>query len=139
MDVLISGMTRRSLALLCTVFSFAANGLTAPEPGFLEGDLSIHSETGVELADKPSPTPDQTLYKEYRLAVFSKDHQTEIAEVAVDEHGHYRLPLPPGEYILDMKRRTGNRPRVAPRPFTITSQKTTKMDMEINISFPPPM
>ena len=136
--MLISGMTRRSLALLFAVFSFATGGLAAPEPGFLEGDLSIHSEKGVDLADKPSPTPDQTLYKEYGLAVFSKDHQTEIAEVAVDEHGQYRLPLPPGEYVLDMKKRAGNRPRVAPRPFTITSQKTTKVDMEINI-FPPPM
>lgn len=133
---------KHPLWLLLTMLAFAAPNLsavTSAAPGFLEGNLSIHSERGVDLADKPSPTPDQNLYKEYRLAVFSKDHQTEIADVSVDMHGHYRLQLPPGEYILDVKKRARNRPRAAPHPFTITSQQTTTMDMEIDISFPPPV
>ncbi len=135
-------MTKRSFGLLLVVLSFAASGLSAvtpAEPGFLEGNLSIHSEKGVDLADKPSPTPDQTLYKEYRVAVFSKDHRTELAEVSADENGHYRLPLPPGDYVLDIKKRLRNRPRVAPRSFTITSQQTTRVNMEIDLAFPPPM
>jgi hypothetical protein len=135
-------MTKRSLRVLLTVLSFAAGSLlavTPAAPGFLEGDLSIHSERGVELADKPSPTPDQTSYKEYPLAVFSKDHRTEIAKVSVDEHGHYRLPLPPGDYVLDLKGRVRKRHRATARPFTITSQQTARVNMEIDTAFPPPM
>jgi hypothetical protein len=135
-------MTKRALAALLTVLSFAAGGLlavTPAQPGFLEGDLSIHSGRGVDLADKPSPSPNQTSFKEYPLAVFSKDHQTEVAEVSVDEHGHYRLPLPPGEYILDIKGRVRKRLRLTAHPFTITSQQTTRMNMEIDSAFPPPM
>ena len=135
-------MTKQSLRLLLTVLAFAAGNLSAitpASPGFLEGNLSIHSERGVDLADKPSPTPDQTSYKEYRLAVFSKDHRTEVAEVSVDEHGHYRLPLPPGDYVLDIKRRGRNRLRVTPRSFTITSEQTARVNMEIDTAFPPPM
>src|SRR3954471_20479526 len=105
-------MTKLSFRVLLAMLAFEADNLSAvtpAAPGFLEGDLSIHSEKGVDLADKPSPTPDQASYKEYRLAVFSKDHRTEIAEVSVNEHGHYRLSLPPGDYILDVRRRAGKR------------------------------
>jgi hypothetical protein len=135
-------MTKRSLRVLVTMLSFAAGSLsggTSAAPGFLEGNLSIHSERGANLADQPTPAPDQTSYKDYPLAVFSKDHRTEVAEISVDEHGHYRLPLPPGDYVLDLKRRVHNRLRVAARPFTITSQQTALVNMEIDSAFPPPM
>ena len=109
------------------------------EPGFLEGDLSIHSERAVDLADKPSGTPNRTSSKEYRLAVFSKDHRTEVTEVTVDEHGHYRVPLPPGEYVLDLKRQVRNRLRVAPHSFTIASRQTARVNLEIDAAVRPPM
>ena len=128
--------------MLLTVLSFAAGKLSAVTPaeaGFLEGNLSIHSEKGVDLADKPSPSPEQTSYKEYRLAVFSKDHRTEVAEVSIDEHGHYHLSLPPGDYVLDLKRKGRNRFLATPHSFTITSQQTARVNMEIDTPFPPPM
>ena len=134
-------MTKRSLGLLL-VLSFAIGRLSAvtpAKPGFLEGNLSIHSEIGVDQADKPSPTPDQTSYKEYPLAVFSKDHRTEIAEVTVDEHGHYRVPLPPGDYVLDLKRQVRNRLRVTPHSFTIASRQTARVNLEIDAAVRPPM
>jgi hypothetical protein len=135
-------MTKQSLRLLLTMLAFASGKLSAVTPvvpGFLEGDLSIHLERGADLADKSSPTPDQASYKEYRLAVFSKDHRIEIAEVSVDEHGHYRLSLPPGDYVLDVKRQVRNRLRVTPRSFTIASEQTARVNMEIDTAFPPPM
>jgi hypothetical protein len=135
-------MTKRSLGLLLIGLSFAAGRLSAvtpAEPGFLEGDLSIHSERGVDLADKPSATPNQTSSKEYRLAVFSKDHRTEVAEVTVDEHGHYRVPLPPGDYVLDLKGQVRNRLRVTPHSFTIASRQTVRVNLEIEGAVRPPM
>jgi hypothetical protein len=135
-------MTKRPAALLLAALLVTGGGLwavTPATPGYLEGDLRVYSEKGVDLADKPSPTPDETSYKEYRLTVFSKDHRTEIAEVPVDEHGHYRLPLPPGDYVLDVKKGKQKRLRVAPHAFTITSQQTARVNMEIDTAFPPPM
>jgi hypothetical protein len=93
----------------------------------------------VDLADKPSATPDQTSSTEYRLAVFSKDHRTEVAEVIVDEHGHYRVPLPPGDYVLDLKRQVRNRLRITPHSFTITSKETARVNFEIEGAIRPPM
>ena len=135
-------MSKRSLRVFLTALSFVAGNLVAltpAVPGFLEGDLSIHVERGAHLADQPAPTPNETLYKEYSLAVFSKDHRTEIAEVAVDEHGHYRLPLPPGDYVLDLKGRMRKRHRATARPFTITSEQTARVNIELDSTFPPPM
>ena len=135
-------MTKRAIGLLVGSLLLVAGGLwavTPAKPGFLEGDLKIRLEKGVDLADKPSATPDKTSYAEYRLVVFSKDHRTEIAEVPVDEHGHYRLPLPPGDYLLDVRRTARNRLLATPNPFTIASQETVRVNMEIDAINPPPM
>lgn len=137
-----SRMTKRSLGLLLTVLSCAVGNLwavTPAQPGFLEGDLSIQSERGVDLADKPSATPSQTSSKDFRLVVLSKDHRTEIAEVSVDDHGHYRMPLPPGDYVLDIKRVGRKRVLATSHSFTITSQQTARVNMEIIPAGPPPM
>jgi hypothetical protein len=135
-------MTQRSFGLLVAVLLFAAGGLravTPAKPGFLEGDLKVHSERGVDLADKPSATPDQPSYANYRLMVFSKDHRTEVAQVPIDEHGHYHLSLPPGDYVLDLKRTGRNRFRATAHSFTIASEETVRLNMEIDATFPPPM
>ena len=49
----------------------------------------------------------------------------------MDDNGHYRVSLPPGDYVLALKRPASKRIQQQQRPFTVVSQKTVRMDMEI--------
>ncbi|MGB8327834.1 MAG: hypothetical protein WCE48_09680 [Steroidobacteraceae bacterium] len=113
-----------------------ANGGTPP--GFLEGHLKIISLKEVELGptDAQSPTPVSKAYAgryaDYPLIVLGRSGKKAIATVTVDEQGHYRVALPPGEYVLDAKGRSPKRIRATPRRFRIVSSRTVYLDMELD-------
>lgn len=48
-----------------------------------------------------------------------------------DEHGHYRVALPPGQYILDAKGRRPGRLNATAHPFTVVAQQVVRVDMDI--------
>jgi hypothetical protein len=120
----------------------ASDGATPP--GFLEGHLKIISPREVEPSDAmPRQTVAPESYAEYPLIVLSQDGQKEIARVTADANGNYRVALPPGNYILDVQDRTAKRLRAKPQPFSIVSNQTVHIDMNVVIgirsgpSFPP--
>jgi hypothetical protein len=113
------------------VLVFTAFSDTAPE-GSVEGHLKIVSSREVELADgTPSPTTAEN-YSDYPLVILSGDQKTEIARVTADENGNYRVALPPGDYILDVKDRRRRHVRATPQPFTVASNQTVHVDMNID-------
>jgi hypothetical protein len=93
----------------------------AAESGVLEGHLTIVSPKGVDSADAGPSKGSETDYAAYPLLILSKDRKEEIRQLAADTNGNYRVPLPPGEYVLDAKGRAPKRVRATPRPFTIVS------------------
>lgn len=103
-------------------------------PGFLEGDLKIEQSRGVNLADDPGSKP-RVNYAEFPLLVLSKDGRNEISHTTADENGHYRIALPPGDYVLAVKARAGKEMSAEKRPFTIVSKETVRIDFEIGASF----
>ena len=129
---------RRTMARLLRYF--AATGLlitalsgdasAAAAPGFLEGHLKIEISRGAELADENAPKPAPP-YGEYPLVVLNQAGGNEVARIAADKDGHYRIALPPGEYLLDVKGGGRRHPRTKPRPFKIVSEQTAQVDMEI--------
>jgi hypothetical protein len=109
----------------------------AVPPGFLEGHLKI---TWLGAAAEPSdamprPTVTAETYAEYPLVVLSEDGKTQVARVAADGNGNYRVALPPGNYILDVQRRPRGHVRAKPQPFTVASNQTVHVDMNIVIGF----
>ena len=70
-------------------------------------------------------------YAQYPLIVLSQEEKKEIARVTVDEKGNYRVGLPPGNYILDIQNRVAKHVRAAPRPFTVVSNQTVHVDMNV--------
>ncbi|PYK10116.1 MAG: hypothetical protein DME61_04450, partial [Verrucomicrobia bacterium] len=68
----------------------------------------------------------------YPLIILSRDEKREIARVTADETGNYRVAVPPGEYILDVQDRRGRHVRAAPQPFTVASNQTVHLDMNID-------
>ena len=64
------------------------------------------------------------------MVILRKDNREEIARITPDEKGHYRIPLPPGDYLLELKTRVLKRVETQSRPFTVVSQQTARVDME---------
>lgn len=115
------------------VFLLAGTAVDATPPGFLEGHLKIISLKEVELEDANTPTKTTAgNYADYPLIILNRDGKQEIARVNADTSGNYRLELPPGDYILDVPRRTPKRTRATPQPFTVVSGQTVRVDMDID-------
>ena len=107
-------------------------------PGLVEGNLKIISLKEVEPggADEKSPAvarkTEPHAYAEYPLLILSNDGKKEIATMTPDREGHYRLALPPGDYILDAKGRAPQRIRAKPKPFSVVANQTVHVDMDID-------
>jgi hypothetical protein len=107
--------------------------INAAPQGFLEGHLKIVSLREVEPSDAmPRQTVTAETYAEYPLIVLSADGKKEIARVTADENGNYRAALPPGAYILDVQGRAPGHIRAKPQPFTVVSNQTVRVDMDID-------
>jgi hypothetical protein len=100
--------------------------------GFLEGHLKITSLKEVELAGGNPSKYTAENYSEYPLIVLSKDRQKEIARVAPDRDGNYRVSLPSGGYVLDVQGRRPGGVRATPQPFTVVSGQTVRVDMDVD-------
>jgi hypothetical protein len=119
----------KSLIVVC-IFSVVA-GMANEPPGFLEGHLKIISGSDVELADGNTPAIKAGNYAQYPLIILRRD-QKQIARVTADANGNYRVVLPPGDYVLDVQDRGRRHFRVKPQSFTVASNQTVRVDMNID-------
>lgn len=101
-------------------------------PGFLEGHLKIASFKTVELAEGSTSKVAAVNYSDYPLLILSKVGPKEVARVTADKDGNYRVALPPGDYILDVRGRAPGRIRAKPQPFTVVSNQTVRVDFDLD-------
>jgi len=101
-------------------------------PGFMEGHLKIISPKEVELADGDTPAVTSETYAEYPLIIVSRDRKKEIARITANGNGNYRVKLPPGDYVLDVQGRAPGHVRAKPQLFTVVSNQTVRIDMDID-------
>ena len=113
------------------IVSLVASMATEP-PGLVEGHLRIISPREVELADANAPAITAESYAQYPLIIFSQDGRREIVRVIADGNGNYRTALPPGEYVLDVQGRARGHVRTKPQRFTVVSNQTVRVDMDID-------
>jgi carboxypeptidase family protein len=106
--------------------------INAAAPGFVEGHLKIISPREVELANGTPASITAESYAEYPLIILSKDGKNEVARVTADKNGDYRAALPPGDYVLDVQRRAPGHVRAKPQRFTVVSNQTVRVDMDID-------
>ena len=104
----------------------------AVPPGLVEGHLKIVSLKEVELAEASPSKGTSENYAEYPLIILSKAGQKEVARITADRDGNYRVSLPPGDYILDVQGRGRGGVRAKPRLFTIVSNQTVRVDMNMD-------
>jgi hypothetical protein len=104
----------------------------AVPPGFLEGHLKIIFGMAVGESDEmPRAEGAPKSYAQYPLIILTQEEKKEIARVTMDEKGNYRMALQPGNYVLDIQDRVAKHLRAAPRPFTVVSNQTVRVDMTI--------
>ena len=124
-------MLVKNLIIGCIFLAFAGSATSrdALPSGVMEGHLKILSSKPVDIGDENAATVAAGNYADYPLLVLSRDKQKEIARVTADTNGNYRAVLPPGDYILVAQRRA--RKHAKPQPFTVVSDQTVRVDMEI--------
>jgi hypothetical protein len=122
------------LIAVCVALVVASTAsISAAPPGSLEGHLKIVSAKPVQLADENMAPKAAENYSDYPLLILSRDGRKEIARVTADSDGNYRVALPPGDYILDVQgRRPKGHLRAKPQPFTVVSNQTVRVDMDID-------
>lgn len=104
--------------------------------GFMEGHLKIVFLGAVEPSDNmPRPAVAPETYAKYPLIILSQEGKKDIGHVTADGNGNYRVPLPPGAYILDVQDRLAKRIHAKSQPFTVVSNQTVHVDMSIFIGF----
>jgi hypothetical protein len=130
-------MFSKYLASTFVIFLLAGTTtINAVPQGFLEGHLKIIFGMAVGPSDEmPRSEVKPQSYAEYPLIVLSQEENKEIARVTADENGNYRVALPPGNYILDVQDRAAKRLRAKPQPFSIVSDQTVHVDMNVIIGF----
>jgi len=101
-------------------------------PGFVEGHLKILSPREVELADGNAPAITAENYAQYPLIILSPGRKKEIARVTADGNGNFRTALPPGDHVLDVQGRARGHVRAKPQRFTVVSNHTVRVDMDID-------
>jgi hypothetical protein len=114
---------------LIPIACIASGGAAAP--GFLEGHLKIRSSGPVDIGDENAPTVPPENYGEYPLLVLNRGEKKEVARLIADENGNYRAELPPGDYVLEVKGRPRAHLRCKPQPFTVVSNRTVRVDMDV--------
>jgi hypothetical protein len=121
-------------AAMALVFG-ASMDASAPLAGIVEGQLKIVSEKGASLdgvsKDEKAPC------EKCALIILSKTDRSEIAQVITDKEGHFRVGLPAGDYILELKRRGRIRLLGGPKEFTITAEQTVHVEMDVEPAVSP--
>jgi carboxypeptidase family protein len=131
--VMASAFKNLNLICACVFLLLAGNAsINAAPLGFVEGHLKIVSPKEVELADGNTPAITGGNYTEYPLIILSQDEKREIVRVTADGNGNYHVALPPGNYVLDVQGRAPGHLRAKPQRFTVVSNQTVRVDMDVD-------
>jgi hypothetical protein len=128
------GLRRLWLIVAFVVLSscLSACADTAANTGVLRGQLKIFSPKEVELGDGDISTASANLYAKYPLVVLSADGKKQIATFTADQNGTFRVELPAGEYMLDVKDRVRKHVRAKPQKFKVTAGQKVSVNLELD-------
>lgn len=126
-------MFLKNLIVGCIVLALAGSATSsdALPSGVMEGHLKILSSKPVDIGDENATTVTARNYADYPLLILSGDKQKEIARITADANGNYHAVLPPGDYVLVAQRRARMHVSAKPQPFTVVSNQTVRVDMDI--------
>jgi len=121
--------------LLVIVACSGKNSPTDPSTegprGTLSGAVTIGPNCPVETTAGPCPPPPGA-YALRKVLVESADASKVLFTVDIDEHGFYRIDLPPGVYTVDLQKSGADRSSDVPAKVTITQGIATVLNINID-------
>jgi hypothetical protein len=104
--------------------------------GFVEGNLTIFPLSDInrseELAGDSNRKTTLANYADFPLVILTSDGQKEVKRFTANSEGHYRVALPPGNYILDIQDRVQKHVRAKPQIFAVQSGETSKINIALD-------
>jgi hypothetical protein len=125
-------LTISEIVLLGVALIFCISAGAEAPVGFVEGRLKIISIKEVEVAGQGTAKTMAGNFADYPLVVLNKTTRQQVARMTPDRNGNYRMELPAGDYLLDIDRRVGGIARSEAKSFTVSPQRTVRVDMEID-------
>ena len=120
-----------AMFLSCPATCWQVAGSDPPQPGFVEGHISIGPLSPVERVGTPTPASLADAYATLKVTVFKPDGKTQVAQLTPDSQGNYRQSLAPGTYVLDMPHGAMTKMNL-PQTVTIVSDQTVHVDIDID-------
>lgn len=106
---------------------------TSDERGILQGRVTIGPlRPGPVHLDQPEPEPPPELFEKHKVAVLTADGKKEIARVALDAKGNYRIELPPGDYLVDFVPHDIGLRQMPAESVNIQPGQTTILNLDID-------
>ncbi|HEY3601108.1 MAG TPA: hypothetical protein VGK72_04065 [Chthoniobacterales bacterium] len=99
--------------------------------GILQGHLTIVSPSEVDLEGGRPAEWAAVFFARFPLLVRDRDGKI-VARLLADQTGNFKLPLPPGNYLLDAEGRKRGHLRAKPEPFAIEVDRTTRVEMHVD-------
>ena len=131
-------MRRAAIVLPLLLVIVACSGKNSPtDPstegprGTLSGAVTIGPNCPVETTAGPCPPPPGA-YALRKVLVESADASKVLFTVDIDEHGFYRIDLPPGVYTVDLQKSGADRSSDVPAKVTITQGIATVLNINID-------
>jgi hypothetical protein len=125
------------VGILCLAFGAAKISVASPATGTVEGKVRLLFSKGTEPAGDASARKEKLPDAGYPVVVLKKEGRAQVAETAVDAEGRFRIDLPPGDYLLDVKRDGRRRLLVDTRPFTVVAGQTVQVDLTVENTVEP--
>jgi hypothetical protein len=102
-----------------------------PEPGILEGQVTIGPISPVERPGEPQPIPPE-VYQARKVMVYDQSGKKLVAEVDLSSQGYYRVELRPGIYTIDINRTGIDHSSEVPTQVVIESGEATLLNIDID-------
>jgi len=123
--------------LLLAFLAAACHGSPSPtEPGAsvlgrLSGVVTIGPNCPVEQVGVPCP-PSPEAYAMRKVLVYDAQHNQLLHTVDIDSQGLYLIDLPPGTYVVDLKKAGIDRSGDVPASVTIHANAVTTLNISID-------
>jgi hypothetical protein len=119
-------LPRLALAV-CAIIVLTTTAPGQPN-GVVEGRIIAVDDAPVQPGDAAAPVVD---YAQFVLVIRRAGSDNEVARIAPDPRGTYRVSLPPGDYVAGVARSGAKPANKALQPFAVKANETTRLDLHV--------
>lgn len=102
-------------------------------PAVLQGKVSIGPLSPVEPAPGKAPaTLPAELFTSRSMDIFQPDGKTLVKNISFNPDGTYKVELPPGTYVIDLKKSGLDQAEGLPKTITLNPGETQTLDITID-------